>query len=934
MTREVFGRDDELRAVDAYLRRLPASPGVLVLEGEPGIGKTTLWMAGLDRARELGHRVLSCRPIQTETPLAFVALADLLEPVLDERLRVLPPVQAHALEVASARAQVAEGTRDVHTVAAAALSVMRSLAADGPVLLAVDDLPWTDAPSARVLEFLVRRVDHEPIGLLVTSRTGERRTIDLRRAMPPGRLDRLVVGPLSVGATQRLLREDPGVTFSRPLLLRIHRTSGGNPLFAAEMARAVLAAGHEPAATEPLPFSPTLSEAIRARLGRLGPAARKLLVVVSFLAQPTLGQLDAALPDPEQTRATVARAVRAGVLEVSGDRVRFAHPLLAAETAAQVPAERRIWLHRELSDVVTSPEERARHLALATTGPDEDVAAELESVADDSYRRGATDAAVELSDLSIALTHPGDPSGLRRRMLKAADHRFAASDLAGSRSLLERVVAAEPPGPGRAAALQRLAEVRLYADRRDAADDILAQALDEAGDDPSLLAAIHRDLGRVRNSAGDLVGAAQHLVTALALARRSGDPELIGQLEPNVAILEFLLGRGVRWDLIGDEPSTAPWPPHLTMDSHPNVLAGNLLRWADDHGGARARFEVEYRRALERGVETGLPLLLWGMADLEIRAGRWDLASVYVRQGYEAAAVSGSELGLVVMDYPRALLAACRGQVGPARAAIAESLELSERHGMFQGMMWGLEVAAFLEVSLGNPAAAVAALRPLLEVIAAFPGPLEPAQLRAWPDAIEAKVMLGDLEEAEALLGPFEESSIRLGRRWGIATAGRGRGLVLAARGDLAGALAAIEEALEVHPDLEMPLEHGRTLLAMGEVRRRARQRAGARQAIDDALRIFEGLGAPLWVERARAELGRLGLARHGALELTEMERRVAELAASGSTNRDIAAEVFMSIRTVEGHLSAAYRKLGIRTRSQLGRALDRDRRADPPPEG
>jgi DNA-binding CsgD family transcriptional regulator len=614
---------------------------------------------------------------------------------------------------------------------------------------------------------------------------------------------------------------------------------------------------------------------------------------------------------------------------MSGDRLRFTHPLLAAEASAQVSGRRRMSMHHELAAVVASPEERVRHLALATTGPDEAVAAELESVADHAYRRGAADAAVELSDLSITLTAPDDMAARRRRMLQSADFRFHAFDLAGSRSLLEQVVATDPPGPSRATALQRLAAVRLYADRRDAAEDILTQALDEAGDDPALLAAIHRDLGRARNVAGDLQGAAEHLAIALELARRSGDPQLIDQIEPNLALLEFFLGSGVRRDLIGDEPSTAPWPPHVPMDVHPNVLAGNLLRWAGDHDGARARFETEYRRAIERGAETGLPLLLWGMAELECRAGRWRLAEAYVQQGYDAAVMSGSEFGMVVMDYPRGLLAACRGQVELARAAVAESLDLSDRHGMFQGKLWGLEVSAFLELSLGNPAATVAGLRPLLDLAATYGRPLEPAQLRAWPDAIEALISLGDLDEAEAILGPFEEASLRLGRTWGIATAGRARGLLLAAKGDLRGALAALNGSLAAHRDLEMPLEHGRTLLILGEVQRRARHRAAARDAIDGGLRIFDQLGARLWAERARAELGRLGLSKHRPRELTEVERRVAELAAAGHTNRHIADKLFMGVRTVETHLSSAYRKLGIRSRAQLGQALDRDETAN-----
>jgi predicted ATPase len=399
---EVFGRDEELRVLTAFIEDARSTAGCLVLEGEPGIGKTTLWSAGVDRSAELGRRILSCRPIQTETPLAFAALADLLEPVLDDHLANLPPAQARALELAAARTGSPDDAPNIHTVAAATLSLVRAVAADGPVLLAVDDLPWTDLPSARVLEFVIRRASGHPIGLLATSRTEEHGTIDLRRALPPARLHQLRVGPLSVGAIQRLLREDVGVTFPRPLLLRIHRSSGGNPMLALEIGRTVVASGHEPSATEPLPISPTLSEAIRARLLRLGPGARRLLTVVAFLAQPTVDLVQAAMPDPEKALSDLFRAVRTGVLELSGDRIRFTHPLMAAEASAAVTPARRRDLHRHLAGIVASPEERARHLALSAAGPDEMIASTLESEAHDAYRRGAADAAVELIDLDRA----------------------------------------------------------------------------------------------------------------------------------------------------------------------------------------------------------------------------------------------------------------------------------------------------------------------------------------------------------------------------------------------------------------------------------------------------------------------------------------------------------------------------------------------------
>jgi DNA-binding CsgD family transcriptional regulator len=232
--------------------------------------------------------------------------------------------------------------------------------------------------------------------------------------------------------------------------------------------------------------------------------------------------------------------------------------------------------------------------------------------------------------------------------------------------------------------------------------------------------------------------------------------------------------------------------------------------------------------------------------------------------------------------------------------------------------LWIAASLALLELSLGDPEAACRACEPLTAALEAR-GIGEPLHAFFLPDALEALVALGGLDRAERLIDGFEARGRQLDRVWALATGARCRALLLAARGDLAGATAAIERALAEHARIEMPFELARTLLVDGVIERRLRRRARAKASFEQALAIFEDLGAALCAGQARAELDRVGLRRAADGALTEIERRVAELAAEGRTNRDVAAAVCISPKTVEANLARAYRKLGITSRAQLG---------------
>ena len=920
MVEGMVGRDQELAAIGEFLDGLHAQPGVLLVEGEPGIGKTTVWLAGRDRAQELGHRVLSCRPIQTETPLAFVALSDLLEPILDETLPRLPAPQAGALEVAMLRAEAGARRPDRRTVSAAVLGATRGLAAAGPVLLAVDDVQWLDRASAGVLEFVIHRLAEEPVGVLATSRTGEVTPLDLDRILPPGHLRRLAVGPLSVGSLQPILRRQLGVTFSRPILLRIHQASGGNPLFALEIARAIQARGGLRRA-QPLPVPDALTDAMGARLATLGARVRRRLLVVALLAQPTLGLLDEVFADPDRVRSDLEAAQRAGVIRLAGDRILFTHPLLAAAAVAAATTEQRRRLHGRLAAASADPEERARHLALATVRPDMRVAALLDAGAAAARARGAPDVAAELSEEALRLTPARGESEAARRRLDAADHHFAAGESQRARELLEAVAAASPSRSDRAEALLRLGVLHYHADDHAAAVGLLEQARHEAADNSVMQSEIEQQLSWAVSVAGDIPQGAEHARLALGLAERRQDAGALSRALAMVAILDFFLGRGLDTQAMERSLALEEWTEPLPVEWRPSYLHGYLLKQTSQLPAARAVLEDVRSRLEAQGDETALPFLLSTLSQLECWAGNLELAADHAEAGDTLAVQTGQGLTRAFLLSSRAQVDALRGDTDKARSLAAEGLAIAERGGVYPAIQFNTSVLAFVDLSLGDHAAVHARLGPLAGRLAGV-GMAEPGIVRFVPDEIEALAALGELEEATSILGVFEARATALRRAWSLATAARCRGLIESAGGAIPTAASSLEAALWHHRHVGEPFELARTLLVAGQVYRRNRQKRAAKQALDRALGLFEGLGVPLWAARARAELARVGIRPSAPLELTATEERVAQLVAEGKSNREVAAALFLSRRTVEDNLSRVYRKLGVRSRTQLARSF------------
>jgi ATP/maltotriose-dependent transcriptional regulator MalT len=917
--RAVVGRDEELGSVEAFLAEVERGPAALVLSGEAGVGKTILWETGVEEARKRLGCVLCHRSVAAEASLAFGGLSDLLEPVLEE-VAELPPLRRQALEVALLLAGPGDEPPDPRAIGLAFLDVLRLLAERGPVLVALDDVQWLDSSSALVVPLALRRLRDERIGLLATLRRAPETAVpfDLGRSFPEGRLRRLSVGPLSLGALHRLLRERLGLELTRPELARVSEASGGNPLFALELGRELVRTRTRPSGGMALRVPERLHELLGGRLARLPGATNDVLLHAAALARPTV-ELVAAHGDREQVLLALDVAVREGVVELDDSRLRFAHPLLASICYEQAPLWKRRAVHQGLAAAISELEERARHLALAAEGPDAGVASELDLAAERAAARGAPAAAAELCELAAELT-PADPALARQRRLRAANSHRLAGDPERAAAMLERLLAEVPSGVERADALYALALTRTTDAPTMVA--LCADALGEAAGDNVRSSRILAYRSFARMFEGDVPGALLDARTALERAEQADDPSLlavaiarIAQAEAYAAeITPGLIERGVEVE------------EHLGLSleyyESPRVALARVLMQTGELERARAILEALEARAAARGDEGTRQQVLGRLTQLEWLAGRWQRALGHTAVVYELleqaqethlVAHAGRIKGLIEVDL---------GLVEEARASATAGLAAARAMSDEFFTVTNLGVLGRLELAVGNLQAAGGHLRDLPGRLLSR-GLYEPTA-PVWADAIETLIALGELAQARAYLEAYELHSERLSSPWAVAAAARCRGLFAAAEGDPAAAFAALDHAVSELAGLPYPLERARTLLCLGVVRRQTQQKKVAREALEQALAIFDELGARLWAEKARAELRRIGGRRPTSAELTETERRVAALAAQGRSNREIAAELFMGVSTVEMHLSRAYRKLGVRRAGLAGRLATR----------
>jgi DNA-binding CsgD family transcriptional regulator len=911
----VVGRDAELDAIGKFLDARPEGARALLVEGEAGIGKTTLLAAAQEEARRRRWQVLGCRPAEAEAQLAFAALTDTLGHLLESDFTTLPEPQRAALLGAIGRAGIEV---DRLALSMGVLNLFRELARDGPVALFVDDAQWLDEPSARAFSFALRRLTAEPVAVIAARREGESLPLAFGEAAHAVELSRLPVRALSLGAIGRIVRAQLSVSLSRPVLLRIHDAAGGNPFFALELARAASEAAER---GDVLAIPESLRELVRRRLAALPDETRAALLVVAALGQPQSSVVAAVVEDWEEA---VAPAVDAGVLELVGGRVRFTHPILGSAIYADAPEHRRRSVHRTLADVVDEAEQRGWHLALATERPSERVAAKVANAAVAAAARGAPETAAELAEQARRLTPPSRPDLRATRTLDTATYAWSAGDATRSETILLELIESLPPSPVRAAARQLL--VKIVDDIQETLT-LLDLALEDAAGAPAAEASVLNLRARQRMWGGDFAGAiadaqaaAKHAAAAgstaelaVALGRESHARVFAGEPVPHE-----LLERAVALERGLEGP--------IPIGESPTRVRGVCALWDDDLETAFHLLAAVDRQAQARS-ESWRAIVLNTLAEVELRRGRTAEALRAVDEATEIADYWGVVHAEAAVLPTTALVKGTIGDVDDARHAAERALELMRPAGYDVIVRQAERALGFLEISLGDAAAAHAVLEPLIT----GSGLRHPTAEAAAADEIEALLGMGRVADAEALLAAFAAQTKRSRRPRASAAVPRCGALTAAARDDLDEARLQAERAVALTTASE-PLEQGRALLVLGLVARRAKRRRAAREALESAVGVFDSVPAPLWAQRARAELERIGGRRGSAGELTPSEQRVADLAVAGKTNREIAAELFITVHTVEKALTRAYAKFGVRSRTELARRLA-DTEAKPEPD-
>jgi DNA-binding CsgD family transcriptional regulator len=915
---EVVGRDAELRSLRDFVERVAGGAVALVLEGEAGMGKTTLWRAAVEHAEESGVLVLQAQPVESETTLSYTGIGDLLDPVLDEAIELLPAVQQRALSRALALDDDEEGQLEPRALRVALMNALRRLADDRPVLIAIDDSQWLDYASSAGLAYAVRRFRGERIGLLLSRRSGlESALLDELLRSPVGeRFRRVDVGALEVSALGRAVQDRLGTTLARPLLVEVHTAAGGNPFYALEIVRMLQRTGQSIEAGQPVPLPDTLQELVRGRILALPIESREFLLAAAAHAHPTIAVTEAA--SGIERGAGLTPALDAHVVELDGDRIRFTHPLLAAGVYEGANPLRRVEVHARLADLLEDPEARAWQLAASVDRPEEDIASALEAAALTARARGAPRPAALLLDRARELT-PVDlgPDAIRRGT-EAAFLHFEAGDSHRAEAQLRELVAPLSASPERGRALAVLARIRLY-EAPSEARELFLQVIEESDDDRRTLALAHEGVAACSVWMYERFDEAlSYSDIALSLADDLGDDALTADILMTRLGAVTLLGRDSASAVADRALALQSSAEDIRVLDQPLVALAEYWTWVDEQARARHTLSGLMNRADALGDENARPFLSFLLGQAEWALGNFERALTLSRAAQDAAEQSGQPLFGALGLALECVVLATMGRIDEATRAADRLRAVGSDHLVRLIQFAGL---GHLDYSRGNSADAVENLEPCVS-FARREQIVEPGATRFVVDYVEALIELGRSEDALELLDWYEGNARRLARASALANCLRCRGMLAAQAGQVDAALASYAEALEWHAKVELPLDRGRTLLALGAAQRRAKRRREARATLEEALAVFDGIGAALWAERVRTELKRISgrAATPGAL--TPAEARVAALVAEGKTNREVAAALFLSERTVEGHLARIFGKLGVRNRTEIASVL------------
>ena len=889
----LVGREDERARLTALLDRAREDrSGVLLLQGPAGIGKTALLRWAMSEAD--GFCVLRARGMESESDIPFAGLAELVTPLL-ARVDEIPRVQAEALRGALALGPPTPADR--FTVPAALLSLLA--AEDRPVLAVIDDAQWLDQPSLEAFLFAGRRLEQEGVAVLVCAREDARLDVSW--------LERLVVAPLADEDARAMLGEAiaPGVAD------RLVETAAGNPLALLEipgLLSAAQLAGREPLEDPPRPGT-GVERAFSAAVEALPAETRRALLIAAAAGSRRLDVIGAAVDLRSLEPAEAAR-----IVSLADGELEFRHPLLRSTVyhGASLPERREA--HSALASAATVGAARAWHLAACAVAPDEEIAAALEAAALDARSRGAH--ATAARDLGRAAQLTPDASVRARRQLSAAGDAVRCGEMERAEGLLEDA-ASLTSDPLVAADVERLrGHLEMRRGSPTAANERLVREAERVRSrDPRRAAAMYLEAAVAHLATGDL----DALIAGAERARA-----LAASAEPVVELLATaVIGEGeiARGQIDQGYALLQACEPYL-MEAEPLAIveivgtAAQAALWLEDWDRAARLLARVLDAARDASAVTAMIHPLAVQALLDFRRGRWAQALAGASEAAELAEDTGQLAQLSHALAPLALVSAGLGNEVECRAYVERGLE-------FEGLGVQLYAAlGLLELGLGRIPEAIDALETGDRHMRRHGMSSAVASLR--PDLVEAYVRAGRREEALEVLDRLAAEADATGSGWARAVVARGRAL-LASDDAMRGAF---EGALALCDGLPMPFERARTLLVFGERLRRAKQRAEAREPLTGALDAFERLGARPWAERARAELRATGgpagtrRAQAAAEQLTPHELQIALLVAQGMTNREAAAALFLSPKTIEYHLGQIYRKLDVRGRAQLARFM------------
>ncbi len=927
----LFGREPECRAIDDMLDAARAGRSTaLLLWGEPGIGKSAL-LRYAEHAE--GIRVLTARGIETEAELAFSGLSEILRPILD-RLPSLPDRQARAL--AGALAIGPPTGADPLAIGAATLGLLAAASTDSPLLVVVDDLQWLDASSRDALLFAARRLRDEPVALLLAMR-------DEGRADPSSYgIAVRFVGGLDAAASHQLLASCAPTLAASDTADRLVRQSGGNPLALMELPGllAHATAGGASDLGDPLiPLSERLQRTFAARASILPPKTRTCLLLIAANDDADVDPVRRALAPLGLASHDLEDAEASGLLVGDGTRLEFRHPLIRAAVYHEAePAVVRA-VHRALADAVLEPgtdaaARRAWHLATAALGEDDEVAATLEEAAVSARHRGGFAASARMYERAARLTSSNEERA--RRVLAAAEAWQLANGSGHAMDLLDEALRLTSDRLLRADLEHQRALVNTWrGPALEASRELRATAEALRDVAPGRAAAMLADATLAGITGGDIISALATAERAQEIATRVGGPTAV------LASLQLGKARILTGDVAGGYPLLMHAVDRLSrgdIDETGDELAqaGPVLLAIEEYAVAEetlARAIAAQRAASAMGR---LAYSLGAMSELEMRIGRWAAAAANGAEAVELAREAGQSGQLSYNLARLARLDAAQGRPDDCQSKVSEALVLAERFNFGSALPFAHSAVGLLHLGLGHLPEAILALdetkRRWFEI-----GLRDPGRLEWQADLVEALIRTGERALAETELADLERRAEAC-RRPSIdgrpptactlarAAAARCRGLIA----DPSDADEIFGAALGWHAWSNTPFERARTELCYGEQLRRHGRRVDARGHLRAALATFEHLGADPWSDRARKELAATGETvaprKHRPLPaLTPQELQVALLVGAGSTNREVGAALFLTPKTVEFHLAKVYRKLELRSRTELANWLARN---------